>query len=185
MKGLLVLATAGFVTASSLAHAAPPSLTAEPEIAGSVETTSYVSAGMTSAEMSDLGFAAGLEVEAGHRLGRTPLWAHAALAGGTIWTANVLGPQIFTSFVRARAGTELRYCTSGGGKCLFGGVDVGERRMESLEMDAPQNELIVMPQGGLDVGNARWRFRWEMQESIGMSGRQHEHSGSAALAYCF
>jgi hypothetical protein len=140
-----------------------------------------------------------LALEAGMRLGSTPLFAHALVAhGGSEARANYTLTywDIDGSLLHARAGLEARGCRSSA-FCGFVGIDGGYQSAvyfesdESMIVDQRDQGPIIHSRAGLDLGGEHLRFRvsLDFQERYGSASTYHQDQwddvwlGSAMLAY--
>lgn len=170
MKVLACLAC--LVATTSIAAAQPPSLTAPaPAPAPEPETQSYVAAGATYGGERGL-YIAGT-VEAGHRLGRSPLWVRGMIVTGRDYGFDepTFGPG---SILQARAGLEARGCLFAGAACAVAGVDVAasyEHYMAEYDQ-ADSTEVMPIARVGLDLGTSlRVRPAVELgPKSFGLTG---------------
>lgn len=96
--------------------------------------------------------------EGGVKIGRTPLWGHATLAGGKAFDFEGGGPLL-----RAMGGLELRSCAREA-VCIVGGVDAGYQTAKWSSQDSSDpvedhSGLVIVGRVGIDTGGERIRFR--------------------------
>lgn len=139
-SSLLVLVSLTAIAAAQ--PAAPASLPAESEPAAYVQVGSLLGA---------VGDRLSLEVSlaGGVRLGHTPLWVHAALVEGTVFTDQVTERQ------QARLGLEGRECRVRGIVCVSAGVDGAILRTRTTGTGVDTSFAttgLVFPRVGVDFG---------------------------------
>ena len=143
-SSLLVLVSLTAIAAAQ--PAAPASLPAE------LEPAAYVQVGSLLGAVGDR-----LSIEAslagGVQLGHTPLWVHAALVEGTVFTDQVTERQ------QARLGLEGRECRVRGIVCVSAGVDGAILRTRTTGVDTSfATTGLVFPRVGVDFGRRHLRY---------------------------
>ena len=177
-----LLLSAASLVAITTSASAQPSLTAAAPAPVPTPTT-YVAGGVTAGAF--VGLYAAFTVEAGRRLGTTPLWVHGMLVDGE--TGGIDEPSTTGRQLQARAGIEARGCVAMQ-LCAIAGVDAavahGDYMAEYDYDNGNRTDVLAIGRVGLDVGGEHLRLRPGIELGSGVRGIE-QFALTGALAYQF